>query len=180
MNQAKFMDNDKCGYLLRPEFMFKDGYKPGDRSGPSGVTSLELTIRIVAARHLYRSGKERGLSPLVEVEVMGAEYDSVKYRTKRVDDNGLNPVWDETFKLKILNPDIALVRFYIYDEDMFENPHMVGQVTLPVRLVQAGYRSVQLRNGHSEELELSSLLLHVTKSQVISLESQDYTYYISK
>ena len=111
--------------------------------------------------------QRRGLvSPLVEVEVIGAEYDAVKFKTRTIGDNGLNPVWDETFQLKILNPDFALLRLSVYDEDMFGDPNFLGQSTLPVRLVQAGYRSVQLRNGHSEELELSSLLVHTTLSQV--------------
>ena len=111
--------------------------------------------------------QRRGLvSPLVEVEVIGAEYDTVKFKTRTIGDNGLNPVWDETFQLKILNPDFALLRLSVYDEDMFGDPNFLGQSTLPVRLVQAGYRSVQLRNGHSEELELSSLLVHTTLSQV--------------
>ena len=175
LNQAKFMDNGRCGYILRPEFMFKDGYLPADRGGPAeigGVSSLELTVTVVAARHLYRSGKDllsnrRGLvSPHVEVEVIGAEYDSVKYRTRTISDNGLNPVWDETFHFKILNPDLAMVRFCIYDEDIFEHHDFIGHLTVPVCLVQSGYRSVQLRNGHSEELELSSLLLHIQRSQV--------------
>jgi len=74
-------------------------------------------------------------------------------------------VWDETFHFKILNPDLALVRFCIYDEDIFEHHDFIGHFTLPVGLVQAGYRSVQLRNGHSEELELSSVLLHIQRSQ---------------
>ena len=57
LNQAKFLDNGRCGYLLRPEYMFKDGYLPSDRGGPaeSGVALLEMTVTIVAARHLYRS-----------------------------------------------------------------------------------------------------------------------------
>ena len=56
--------------------LFRDGYLPGDRGGPAemgGVSSLELTVTLVAARHLVRAGKDllsnrRGLvSPHVEV-----------------------------------------------------------------------------------------------------------------
>ena len=69
----------------------------------------------------------------------------IQKTTKTISDNGLNPVWDETFHFKILNPDLALVRFCIYDEDIFEHHDFIGHFTLPVGLVQAGYRSVQLR-----------------------------------
>ena len=55
--------------------------------------------------------KPKGMaSPFVEVEVIGADYDNVKLKTKVVQDNGFNPVWDESFNLRILNPDLALIR----------------------------------------------------------------------
>jgi len=166
INQAKFLDNNNCGYLLRPEFMFSDGYLPHDSGAPavSGTSPLDLTIRIMGARHLMRSG--RGLvSPYVEVEVIGAEYDSVKHKTKVVSDNGFNPIWDESFKLKILNQDLALLRFCVNDEDMFGDPNFLGAATYPAKLVMSGYRSIQLKNGHSEELELSSLLVQIIRSE---------------
>ena len=105
------------------------------------------------------------VSPYVEVEVIGADYDNVKHKTKTIPDNGLNPVWDETFNLRILNPEMALIRFSIYDEDMFGDPNFIGHATFPIKLLMSGYRSIQLKNGYSEELELSSLLVKVTSSQ---------------
>ena len=131
-----------------------------------GISSLELAVTILAARHLYRSVKKFGsqgmVSPLVELEVLGCNYDTVKQKTKTIPDNGLNPVSDETFKLRILNPEMALIRFSIYDEDMFGDPNFIGHATFPAKLLLSGYRSIQLKNGYSEELELSSLLVKVT------------------
>ena len=170
VNQAKFLDNGQCGFLLRPEFMFRPGYLPSDPpSDPAICTSLELAVTILAARHLYRGVKKFGsrsgqgmVSPLVELEVLGCDYDTVKHKTKTIPDNGLNPVWDETFKLRILNPEMALIRLSIYDEDMFGDPNFIGHATFPDKLLLSGYRSIQLKNGYSEELELSSLLVKVT------------------
>ena len=153
INQAKFLDNGQSGYILRPEFMFRDGFLPSDPGGAAeigGVSSLELDVTILAARHLYRSVKKFGsqrqgmVSPLVEVEVLGCDYDSVKHKTKTIPDNGLNPVWEETFKLRILNPEMALIRFSIYDEDMFGDPNFIGHATYPVKLLVSGYRSIQV------------------------------------
>ena len=142
------------------------GYLPSDPGGPAqhGVAAVSLTVRLLAARHIMRPG--RGLvSPFLELEVIGAEYDCVKHKTKTVPDNGFNPVWDETFQLRILNPDLAMVRFAVFDEDMFGDPNFLGAATYPVRLLLSGYRSVQLRNGHSEELELSALLVQLTRAE---------------
>jgi len=172
LNQAKFLDNNKCGYLLRPEFMFSEGYLPHDAGAPavSGVSPLDLTVRVMGARHLMRSSKSL-VSPFVEVEVIGAEYDCVKHKTKVVNDNGFNPIWDESFKLRILNPDLALVRLCVYDVDMFTENNFLGAATFPAKLIMGGFRSVQLKNGHSEELELSSLLVQLIKSEVDTASS---------
>ena len=40
LNQAKFMQNGGCGYVLRPEYMFQPNYSPLE---PSTITS-DLTI----------------------------------------------------------------------------------------------------------------------------------------
>ena len=107
-----------------------------------GISSLELAVTILAARHLYRSVKKFGsqgmVSPLVELEVLGCDYDTVKHKTKTIPDNGLNPVWDETFKLRILNPEMALIRLSIYDKDMFGDPNFIGHATFPDKLLLSG------------------------------------------
>ena len=77
----------------------------------------------------------------------------------------------------------------MYDEDMFGDPNFLGAATLPSLCLLSGYRlvtspfklvgksdilynllisfrSLQLKNGHSEELELSSLLLQIIAKQV--------------
>jgi len=172
INQAKFLDNNRCGYLLRPEFMFTEDYLPSDPGAPavSGVSPLDLTVRVMGARHLMRSG--RGLvSPFVEIEVIGADYDCVKHKTKVVADNGFNPIWNESFKLRILNPDLALLRLCVYDVDMFGDHNFLGAATYPARLVLTGFRSVPLKNGHSEELELSSLLVQLVRAEVDTASS---------
>lgn len=82
LNQAKFRDNGNCGYLLRPDFMFRDDFDPYDKNTLVGVAPFIISLRIIAARHLCRS-KKGTASPFVEVEVLGAEFDSgIKLTTK--------------------------------------------------------------------------------------------------
>ena len=76
-------------------------------------------------------------------------------------DNGFNPVWNEQTQFIVSNPDIALIRFLVQDEDVFGDPNFLGQAVYPIKSLKSGYRSVQLRNTFSEELELSSLLIHL-------------------
>lgn len=84
LNQAKFRDNGACGYLLKPQFMFRDGFDPCDKNTLVDVDPMTIAIRIIGARHLSKCKKGMA-SPYVEVEVVGAEYDSgVKLTTKTV------------------------------------------------------------------------------------------------
>jgi hypothetical protein len=50
------------------------------------------------------------VSPFVEVEICGADYDNAKFKTKTISDNGFNPVWDEFFDFTCKNPDLAMIR----------------------------------------------------------------------
>lgn len=82
LNQAKFRDNGNCGYILKPEFLFRDGFDPYDVNTLVGVDPVTISIRIIGARHLCRSKKGMA-SPFVEVEAIGAEFDSgIKLKTK--------------------------------------------------------------------------------------------------
>lgn len=56
-------------------------------------------------------------------------------------DNGLNPVWNESFEFDVLNPEMSLIRFVIQDEDMFGDPNFLGQATYPLRCLKTGIKS---------------------------------------
>lgn len=84
LNTGKFKENGGCGFVLRPEFMFTDGFNPYDKMTLAGVGSLTVLLRVIGARHLCKSGRGTA-SPFVEVEVIGAEYDSgIKLVTKTI------------------------------------------------------------------------------------------------
>ncbi|KJH44633.1 Phosphatidylinositol-specific phospholipase C, Y domain protein [Dictyocaulus viviparus] len=82
--------------------------------------------------------------------------------------NGLNPLWNQTFVFKVTCPEMALLRFQVEDGD-FVGPKtdpFIGQAVFPLDSIRSGFRSIPLRNQFSEELELSSLLVHM---QMITL-----------
>ena len=80
LNDGRFMQNGKSGYVLMPDCMFEPGFNPMDTTTHTGCTPITLTIQIIGGRHLVRQG--RGIcSPLVEVEVCGIDADWAKFRT---------------------------------------------------------------------------------------------------
>ncbi|XP_077301392.1 small wing phospholipase C gamma 1 [Arctopsyche grandis] len=163
INMAKFKENGGCGYVLRPDFMFLDSFSPYDKNTLGDeYYPWTVHVRIISARHLSKSGRGTA-SPFVEVEVLGADYDTgVKLVTKTISDNGFNPIWNDICEFEVSNPDFALLRFVVEDEDMFGEPNFIGQATFPINCLRTGYRSVPLSNGFTEELELSSLLVFIS------------------
>jgi len=91
-------------------------------------------------------------------------------------DNGFNPVWNEQTQFIVSNPDIALIRFAVQDEDVFGDPNFLGQAVYPINSLKKGYRSVQFKNAFSDDLELSSLLIHL---EIKGAKDEDEEMYLS-
>lgn len=172
INQAKFRQNRSSGYVLRPDFMFEiDGVDYSIKFDPYDPKTLDcrplyLQLTILSGRHLGRHlGRDSSkgyVSPYVEIEIAGIEADQSKRKTKTIHDNGLNPVWNETFNFEIRCSELAFLRIAVYDENSTKNARFLGHGTYPVECIcRRGYRSIPLMNEYSEELELSTLLVRI-------------------
>nr|XP_022335650.1 1-phosphatidylinositol 4,5-bisphosphate phosphodiesterase gamma-1-like isoform X2 [Crassostrea virginica] len=166
LNEGRFLNNGKCGYVLQPDIMRRPEFDPCNKQSiKKDVDPLTLSVKIIGARHLVKSGKGI-ISPFVEIEITGLDYDKSKFKTTTISPpNGLNPIWKDNNCgiFDLICPEMALIRFVVYDEDTFGEPNFVGQATYPVTCLHPGYRSVPLKNGFSEEMEMAALLIHVDK-----------------
>lgn len=169
INQAKFRQNNCSGYVLRPDFMFNSEnpeqsirFDPYDLRMPLDCATIRLSLTIVSGRHLGRNTDKGYVSPYVEIEIVGLEVDQSRVKTSTVRDNGLNPIWNETFYFDIQCCELAFLRITVHDEDAFGDARFLGHGTYPVNCIcRRGYRSVPLMNEYSEELELSTLLVRL-------------------
>jgi phosphatidylinositol phospholipase C gamma-1 len=59
-------------------------------------------------------------------------------------DNGFNPIWNESCEFDVHNPDLAFLRFVVYDEDMFSDPNFIGQATYPIKSLRSGEYYIKL------------------------------------
>ncbi|KAK0395976.1 hypothetical protein QR680_001514 [Steinernema hermaphroditum] len=161
LNHGKFMANGRCGYVLKPAYLLNEHFRPELANMVTTSHPIDLTIHVVAGRHLARKDNTKGMcSPLVEVEIIGADCDSRSVSTRAISSNGLCPIWSEKFFFKVICPEIALIRFHVQDGDFVSEP-FIGQAVYPLDCIRNGYRSVLLQNQYSEALELSSLLVYV-------------------
>ncbi|XP_071840975.1 uncharacterized protein [Apostichopus japonicus] len=160
--RAKFMSNGNCGYVLKPQVMREEtcAFEP-NLCDPLTNQKKLLTIRIISGQQLPKPPQsllgERGeiIDPYVEVEVIGLPIDCIKAVTKTVQDNGFNPNWNQTVFCTLHMPEIALIRFAVWDEDPIGRDY-IGQATFSVRSLLPGYRHI-----HLEGLDHATLYIHV-------------------
>lgn len=159
LNLGIFEYNQRCGYLLKPEFMRRKDRRldPFAESIVDGIIAGTVHIHVISAQFLT----DKRVGTYVEVDMYGLPADTVrkKFRTKIVPNNGINPIYDEEpfiFK-KVVLPHLASIRIAAYEE----SGRLIGHRVLPVVGLCPGYRHVALRTECGQPLPLASLFLHV-------------------
>ncbi|XP_077049684.1 1-phosphatidylinositol 4,5-bisphosphate phosphodiesterase gamma-2 isoform X2 [Siphateles boraxobius] len=163
LNSALFSLNGGTGYVLKPEWI----RNPTKKKPPK----QNIRIRVIAARHL--PNPDHIISCFVQVELWpytGSQADDYSFKTTMFKDNGLNPVWLGPMNppkcFQVDEPDMAFLRFVVFEEDTFSDAQFLAHATFPMRGIRSGYRSVPLKNRFNENLELASLLVHAQQLEV--------------
>lgn len=95
LNLGIFEYNNRCGYILKPEFMRRKDrpLDPFAESAVDGIIAGMVRIQLISAQFLT----DKRVGTYVEVDMYGLPADTVrkKFRTKTVPNNGINPVYDE-------------------------------------------------------------------------------------
>ncbi|XP_048470834.1 1-phosphatidylinositol 4,5-bisphosphate phosphodiesterase eta-2a [Rhincodon typus] len=166
LNRAKFNSNGNCGYVLKPKCMTQGNFNPTAEDLLSGQPKKQLVLRIISGQQLPKPKDsmlgDRGeiIDPFVEVEIIGLAVDCFKEQTRVVDDNGFNPMWEETLVFTLNMPELALVRFLVWDHDPIGRD-FIGQRTLAFTSMMPGYRHVYL-----EGMEEASIFVHVAVNDI--------------
>ncbi|XP_059912817.1 1-phosphatidylinositol 4,5-bisphosphate phosphodiesterase eta-2a isoform X2 [Gadus macrocephalus] len=161
LNRAKFYSNGNCGYTLKPTCMCEGVFNPHLEDPLPGQMKKQLVLKIISGQQLPKPKDsmlgDRGeiIDPFVEVEVIGLPADCCKEQTRVVDDNGFNPMWEETLVFTLHMPELALVRFLVWDHDPI-GQDFIGQRTIAFNSMMTGYRHVYL-----EGMEEASIFVHI-------------------
>ncbi|XP_036440557.1 1-phosphatidylinositol 4,5-bisphosphate phosphodiesterase eta-1 isoform X2 [Colossoma macropomum] len=162
LNRAKFMVNGGIGYVLKPPPMCKGSFNPYSDDPLPAYPKKQLVLKVISGQQLPKPPDsmlgDRGeiIDPFVEVEIIGLPVDCCKEQTRVVDDNGFNPVWEETLSFTLHMPEIALVRFLVWDHDPIGRD-FVGQRTVAFSSLMPGYRHVYL-----EGMTEASIFVHIS------------------
>uniref|UniRef100_A0A915KXF7 Phosphoinositide phospholipase C n=1 Tax=Romanomermis culicivorax TaxID=13658 RepID=A0A915KXF7_ROMCU len=138
--RGKFSANGRSGYVLKPLTMRDVQANFSPRGSLNSCNSQTLHIKIISAQQLRRprgsTAKGDSLDPFVIVEVFGLPCDCAEERTKTVQNNSFNPVFDESFQFDVSLAELALVRFLVLDDDYIADD-FIGQYTIPFECLQS-------------------------------------------
>ncbi|KAG7263448.1 hypothetical protein CRUP_005315, partial [Coryphaenoides rupestris] len=135
LNDGLFHQNAGCGYVISGQQLPKVKQKDGSI-----------------------------VDPLVRVEVYGVPRDTAKEETSHIQNNGFNPVWNETLNFVVHTPELAMVRFMVEDHDKASRNDFVGQFTLPFTSIRTGYRHIHLLSKDGTSIPPASLFVNVSIS----------------
>ncbi|XP_078332156.1 1-phosphatidylinositol 4,5-bisphosphate phosphodiesterase delta-1-like [Crassostrea virginica] len=160
--QAKFMDNGGCGYLLKPGFLL-----PDDRSTCPPTSRKRLNITIISGYQFPKpndSKKGEIIDPFIKIEIHGVKDDTQQCKTSVKTNNGFNPRWDEDVSFVLSQPDLAVVRFVVYDQDRYVDD-FIGYFALPFHSIQEGYRQCSLLTKRGDKIPQALVLFKVEISE---------------
>ncbi|NWZ69817.1 PLCH1 phosphodiesterase, partial [Acrocephalus arundinaceus] len=160
LNEAKFRVNGNCGYVLKPQQMCKGTFNPYSADPLPACPKKQLILKIISGQQLPKP-PDSMLGDRGEVRCSGP---SRCFQGSSCSDMavwcpvcpaGFNPVWEETLTFTIHMPEIALVRFLVWDHDPIGRD-FVGQRTVAFSSLVPGYRHVYL-----EGLTEASIFVHI-------------------
>ncbi|KAI6175418.1 Phosphoinositide phospholipase C [Aphelenchoides bicaudatus] len=142
-----FSINGNCGYVLKPKVLL-DGIDPRIYADK---TPKVMRIAVICGQYLPKSdpGVSDIVDPYVSVELFGIPIDESKSRTRAIRNNGFNPVWNEQFEYRIYCPEVAILRFVVKDFDSTSSNDFIGEFSIPVDSIRAGYSLIRLNTGPS-------------------------------
>ncbi|XP_034256942.1 1-phosphatidylinositol 4,5-bisphosphate phosphodiesterase classes I and II isoform X2 [Thrips palmi] len=165
-NIGVFENNQRCGYILKPEFMRREDRQLDifSDSRVDGIVAGTLKVHVLSGQFL----SDKRINTYVEITLYGLPADSLrkKFRTRVVPNNGINPVYvrddekDVPFDCNIVVlPELASVRIAAYEESG-KLGKLIGHRILPLVGLCPGYRHVTLRNEAGQPI-LATLFLMI-------------------
>lgn len=161
VNAGKFRQNGNVGYVLKPESMLSTDIE-------HFTVPIRLTIHIISAQQLPKpGGKAKGeiIDPFIQIHLHGAHEDEKLRKTKVIDNNGFNPVFNEVFYFDIHNPDVSHITLVVLDSSSMDQTEFIAYVSMPINCIRPGFRSLSLydeQGMRDGDFEFASLFVRTS------------------
>jgi phosphatidylinositol phospholipase C delta len=152
-NKGKFLDNNNCGYLLKPDYL----RLPAVLAPPTA--SVAIAIDVISGFALPKpDGATKGevVDPYVSLFLEGPGVDAkAAHHTAVIDDDGFHPVWrgkkNASTVFTAVVPDMTTLVVQVFDKDI-DADDFLAECFAPIHLLRNGVRCFPLRNVKSAEL----------------------------
>uniref|UniRef100_A0A8C3AI14 Phosphoinositide phospholipase C n=1 Tax=Cyclopterus lumpus TaxID=8103 RepID=A0A8C3AI14_CYCLU len=166
INQGRFLPNGASGYILKPEFQrsLSSQFDPSVLTKGPWLKKKTFNVMVISAQQLPKLNKDKENSivdPLVRMELYGVPADNASKETHYINNNGFNPMWNETFVFDVHFPELAMLRFVVEDYDTTSQNDLIGQYCLPLTSVQSGYRHIPLLTKRGDLISSAGLFVHL-------------------
>jgi phosphatidylinositol phospholipase C delta len=206
LNEAMFAaGDDQTGYILKPAEMrsFVAGESSTELATSASKKLIKFSVDIISAQQLPRPrglSADAAMNPYIEFEVYTAEDKGrslatgeggmdasarkgmsgigspVRRRTRIVEDNGYDPMFNELVSITVETkyPSLIFVRWTVWNSPDGRN---VAGTSLPLASftakldsLQEGYRHLPLYNARNERYYFSTLFCKIKKEEYVHLE----------
>ncbi|KAF8982451.1 Phospholipase C [Entomortierella lignicola] len=182
INTAMFNMNGHCGYVLKPQpLRLGSGESCNHDKAPSFIKShpVDVTLEIISAQQLPRPyDAESGdiVDPVCEIELFIPGQSPVKQKTRHINDNGFNPVWEEELKFRVdyEHHELVFFRFIVQDEDI-KYSDQIATYCISLDCMEEGYRHIQLHDPSGNPYLYSTLFIKVSIKPLRLIRSRDAT-----
>ncbi|KAM3726544.1 1-phosphatidylinositol 4,5-bisphosphate phosphodiesterase epsilon-1 [Dirofilaria immitis] len=178
INAALFEQTGNCGYVLKPRILWDNSHPHYNRFNPlckdtSSISALLYTVTVISGQHVCPN--QHNASTYVEVEIIGIPADSAKEKSKTVNRNSVNPIWNHTSTFRIAFVYLAFLRISVCDNT---NGRCMAQRVIPVRCIRAGYRHLPLRTPTNIPMDQGTVFLysHFEQEEHIYLHDEDSSF----
>lgn len=175
VNAAMFEQTGNCGYILKPRVLWDNSHPHYNRFNPlckdtTSISALFYTIKIISGQHVCPN--QHSASTYVEVEIIGIPADCAKEKSKTVNRNSVNPIWNHTSTFRISLVYLAFLRIAVCDST---SGRCMAQRVVPVRCIRAGYRHLPLRTPTNIPMDQGTIFLysHFEQEEHIYLHDED-------
>jgi phosphatidylinositol phospholipase C delta len=164
---GRFRSNGGCGYVLKPKVLMENTPTTFNPLARMDV-KMVLRVKVMTSLGWNKAFSKRHFdlfSPpdfFTRVLIAGVPADVAKWKTQPMEDTW-EPHWNEEYDFSIRQPELALLRIEVRDDDEESKDEFEGQTCLPITELKDGYRCVQLYDKTGVELAGVKMLFHFQK-----------------
>ncbi|KPI85561.1 putative phosphoinositide-specific phospholipase C [Leptomonas seymouri] len=163
LNHGFFLDNGRCGYLLKPDYL-----RPLTCAAPKVEKSRSLVVEVISGFSLPKppkGSKSDIADPYVSIFLEGPNVNSKPASTHTIHNNGFHPVWRNTGNTEnvwtVHKWEMTTLVLQVYDRDKYSANELLAEAIIPLRVLKKGYRKVPLHDPGGYYLAGSCLVCKI-------------------